>query len=86
MAIGCQCGVGGRKDRRRGWLKSIGCRVGWGDMAEYYRVSVWGGGRDDSCQVEWLMAIGCQCGVGGRDDRCRGWLKSIGCQCGVGVG
>ena len=30
------------------------------------------------------MAIGCQCGVGGRDDRRRGWLKSIGCQCGVG--
>ena len=30
---------------------------------------------------EWLMAIGCQCGVGGRDDRRRGWLKSIGCQC-----
>ena len=43
MAIGCQCGVW--EDRRRGWLKSIGCCVGWGggDMTEDYRVSVWGG-------------------------------------------
>ena len=39
-----------------------------------------------AAQGEWLMAIRCQCGVGGRDDRRRGWLKSIGCQCGVGVG
>ena len=40
-------GVGGREDSHQGWLKSIGCRVGWGggggNMAEDYRVSVWGG-------------------------------------------